>query len=288
MAEEPSKPGAGSDDDRPTAPDGRRPRDLTSLERSLAGVIGIAGAVVGGAGIFLSDNQAGTAIILLLGVVFLIMAVQGTAIRRITKEGGDFADRSAERAAVERVQATLEDKGTSAAQAALDAATAASPDLERSPAVGVISATLYERVALNTVGEAWRKVVARAARAATEPVVTWSSIDVEPDRGIDAVLTAEGIEMPSLAVEVAYTQDSLFPRNRLAGLLRKLDQVGSPYIVISSSRASPTAWEAWQYSPRATPRQFVHWQPGFEVATIEVALERLIGQATGDIPLDQD
>ncbi|GAA5125702.1 hypothetical protein [Pseudonocardia adelaidensis] len=66
---------------------------LSHWERIAATLLGLAGVGAGGAGVFLSDNQAGTTTILLLGAVFLLMAVQGTPIISASKDKVELARR---------------------------------------------------------------------------------------------------------------------------------------------------------------------------------------------------
>ncbi|MCA1600820.1 MAG: hypothetical protein LC776_03925 [Acidobacteria bacterium] len=283
MTEQPAEPPAGPEPE-PLPPSTRPPRDLTTAERALAGFIGATGTGVGGVGIFLSDNQAGTAVISLLGVIFLVMAVQGTALRRLTKDGGDFADRALEQHTVNKVQEALEEQGPKAAQAALDAATAARPALERSPAVAVINGHLYEREAIDAVRAAWRNVIKRRATGS----FTWTAMNEEPDLGVDAIFSVEGAEKPKIAVEVLYSHDTLLTPDRLGGRLRRMDRYGIPYLIVSSERASPRAWKMWKDLPRAVPRQFVHWRAGGDIEDIEIAIERLVDQDAQEIPMDSD
>lgn len=67
-----------------------RPIALGKLERSASAVAGIAGLGVGGWATMNSTNQAGSAAILLLGALFLLMAVSGRVPDRISKDGIDY------------------------------------------------------------------------------------------------------------------------------------------------------------------------------------------------------
>jgi putative peptidoglycan lipid II flippase len=62
---------------------GRRPaRSLTLLERRFALAIGTAAGVAGGCAVFVSSNQAGTALLLLIALVFLVIGLEGTPLLR--------------------------------------------------------------------------------------------------------------------------------------------------------------------------------------------------------------
>ena len=272
----------------PSPPSATGPRDLNGLERAAAALIGVSGTGVGGFGIFLSDNQAGTAVILLLGVVFLLMAVQGTAVRRITKDGGDFADRAAEQRAVDSVQITLDERGPEAARAAIDAATAARPQLEQSPAISAMNGQLYERSAIDAIRAAWRNTINGDREDQGQGPSQWTTMRTETPDGVDAIFGADGAESPQIAVEVIYTRTGAISRDRLANNIAKLDALKIPYLIVSSSRRTAQTELFWKYSPRPVPRQFVEWRPGDPTSQIEAAIERLVGQSRGEIPLDLD
>lgn len=266
-------------------------RDLTGWERSGAGVIGVAGTIVGGVGIFLSDNQAGTAVILLLGVIFLLMAVQGTAVRRLTRDGGDFAERAAaERRAVDEIQQTYEDEGPKAAQAALEGATAARPELAQSPALGVINAQLHEREVIDAVRVAWRNVIHE--RYGDEVHFIWTSTDEEVAPSVDALFGVEGLDgpfKPQMAVEVLPMPIGYgLTERRLINRIGRMNKYKLPYLVVSSARPTAAALQAWKYSPRPVARQLVRWETGDPLEAIEHAIETLIGQSAGEIPMDTD
>ncbi len=53
---------------------------MTRLERQAAFGIGIAAGIAGGCAVFASSNQAGTALLLLISLVFLLVGVEGTPL----------------------------------------------------------------------------------------------------------------------------------------------------------------------------------------------------------------
>ena len=123
------------------------PRDLITGERVGAGIVGGVGVVSGGLGVFLSDNQAGTAVILLLGAVFLIMSIQGTAILKITKEGGDFAARDARRRGrelLDRAEDAVVEGEADEAVALVEEAKEVAPGLSRDMQLRRVADSAYE------------------------------------------------------------------------------------------------------------------------------------------------
>lgn len=289
-AEPPSEPVQSE----PLQPATRPPRDLVEWERWVAGIVGLLATAAGGAGVFLSTNQAGTAVILVLGIIFLLMAVQGTAVRRITRDGGDFADRAgAEERTVDNVQQTLDEQGPEAAQAALSAATAARPDLRGSAAVGALSAQLYEREAIDAVRAAWRNVIRR--RYDTETVMNWASTTTETgDARFDAIFGAELVradrevsDPPKIALDVVYSRaGGRLDASRLGHRILRLNEAGLPYLIVSAAPTTVAGREQWKLYPRPVPRQLVHWEPTSDLSPLEDAIETILGQVAGELPLD--
>lgn len=57
---------------------------LGRVERGIALAVGIAAGGGGGYAVFVSSNQAGTAILLVLSAIFLLIGVQGTSLIRFS------------------------------------------------------------------------------------------------------------------------------------------------------------------------------------------------------------
>jgi hypothetical protein len=62
---------------------------MTRLERRWALAIGLAAGIAGGIAVFATSNQAGTAFLLLISLVFLVMGVEGTPLLRILGVSAD-------------------------------------------------------------------------------------------------------------------------------------------------------------------------------------------------------
>jgi hypothetical protein len=184
------------------------------------------------------------------------------------------------------VQTTLEDQGPAAAQAVLEAATAARPELESSPVVRVLNAQLYEREAIDAAREAWRDFTGR--RIGNDPRLTHSYMNLEVDRGIDALFGVADESGPKMALEVMYSRDAIINPNRLADRILRLNQLKTPNLIVSSSRVGPKAQDVWRNLPRPIPCQIVHWRPGDDIDIIEAAIEALVGQQEDDVPQDYD
>ncbi len=83
-----------------------------------------------------------------------------------------------------------------------------------------------------------------------------------------------------------HSRDAIISPNRLADRIVRLNQLGTPYLIVSSSRVGPKAKAVWGTFPRSIPRQIVHWRPGDDTDIIEAAIEALVGQQEDDVPQD--
>jgi hypothetical protein len=136
---------------KPPDDDDGNTHGLGTWERWLAGVVGLAGVVAGGVGVFLSDNQAGTTAILLLGSVFLLMAVQGTAIIKAGKDSVELERRKKALDLSERAAEKLEQKDLPAADAYQEAAKAVDPSIRSDPAFRAVDERIYTSAAIEAV-----------------------------------------------------------------------------------------------------------------------------------------
>ena len=85
----------------------RRAEHMTRLERQAAFGIGIAAGIAGGCAVFASSNQAGTALLLLISLVFLLVGVEGTPLL----SGGLGAELAGRRRAARAPPAGRGDRG---------------------------------------------------------------------------------------------------------------------------------------------------------------------------------
>jgi hypothetical protein len=115
-------------------------RLMSGLERTGASVVG---ALLGGGGaaaVFITNNQAGSTAMILVGAVFLIIGVQGTPISRASKDSVELRDRE-----VVKTTAEIADKnGPEEAENYLRGAVSADPRLLSVSSVVHMTWELYE------------------------------------------------------------------------------------------------------------------------------------------------
>jgi hypothetical protein len=264
-SEEESPSDSGDDPfDAPEAPP-RRALALRPWERLFAGTIGVSAAGAGGVGVFLSDNQAGTTALLILGVVFLIMAVQGTALRQLNKDGGVYANRDIEERAVKRIERVREEQGPAAAQAALESATAARPELKNSPAVQVMNAHLYEQLLVAYLHKAWLDAFQDS------PVLMRMGVE----QSFDFVIRLPGIGKPKIGVDVLYTsRDSINPTRIQTAINRHRGSL-LPVLIVANRPMSIRVEDDWLEFAKDGRHHFVLWRGPEDYLALEQGIRRL-------------
>jgi hypothetical protein len=137
---------------------------LRPWERWLAGLFGATGTGVGGIGIFLSDNQAGTTAILLLGAIFVLIAIQGTPLRSASRESIELSERQVVDLVAEKAENELEEDEPERARATIEGASAVRPDIEKDPRLLQLTAKALEREVVRAVERAVLKAVGATNR----------------------------------------------------------------------------------------------------------------------------
>jgi len=140
---------------------------LRPWERWLAGLFGATGTGVGGIGIFLSDNQAGTTAILLLGAIFVLIAIQGTPLRSASRESIELSERQVVDLVAEKAENELEEDEPERARATIEGASAVRPDIEKDPRLLQLTAKALKREVVRAIERAVVKAVGATNRIVT-------------------------------------------------------------------------------------------------------------------------
>jgi hypothetical protein len=126
------------------------PIALSKWERCAAGLIGVVLAGFGVWAIFVVDSEVDPPALVLIAAVFLLLSVQGTAIRRANRDSVELDRRASPRQIAREAATLLEEEGPIEAEAFIEGASAAAPSLMRSPAFSNVQdiirrARSYER-----------------------------------------------------------------------------------------------------------------------------------------------
>jgi len=114
---------------------------LGRVERAAAVTIGIAAAGAGGYAVFSSSNQAGTAILLILSAIFLLIGVQGTSLIRFST-GTSTVELERRRRVERALENAVQEPDLERAEAIVEGIAIGDPSL---PSLPEAQARLYKR-----------------------------------------------------------------------------------------------------------------------------------------------
>lgn len=150
-------------DDRSDQPsddihDPRDGRGLNWAERLAAGLLGLGIAGAGIDAVFTREVEAGPTALLLVGAVFLLLAVQGTPIRKANKDSVEWERRASVRQIAREGKERLEERGAGDAEAFIEGASVANPSVVENILITQLQSTIqnardYERILLAKLEE---------------------------------------------------------------------------------------------------------------------------------------
>lgn len=172
---------------------------LNLIERWLAGLVGFMLQSAGTVTVFVTDNQAGSAALVLVGTLLMIIGLQGTPVLRASKE---FIELQQRRKLSNQVEELRDEGDADAARLVAEKAADASPRLRRDPVVDALVAELYERSVSHAVYRA-------ADGMAVQRLTVQTNFVDDNGREYDAVITAnpESPEQKRFVVEVKYARN---------------------------------------------------------------------------------
>ncbi|WP_426504422.1 hypothetical protein ACPPVO_43620 [Dactylosporangium sp. McL0621] len=122
-----------------------RYRQLTSWERTGAVAAGLAVGAVGFVAMFVTKNEAGVAVAILLAGVLLVIGIQGTQIGKLGKDGAGFMAREEDRREIAQAAREVAVDDPAKAEAMLEGYQVADPASRSSPDVADASDFVHER-----------------------------------------------------------------------------------------------------------------------------------------------
>lgn len=254
---------------------------LRRWERWLAGAIGVTGAGVGGTGVFLSDNQAGTTAILLIGALFMLLAVQGTPLRSASRDSIELDDRQAVDRLAEKAEGELEEDEPERARATIEGASTVRPDLQQNPRLVRLSERAYKREIFHALERAYSatarsfsgRAIKRpwsAGKARFDALIQFSKSDDEP-----------GVYRAQYHLEVAFAPTGRFySSDKLNEKLIQWSGFGGGNLLIVSNRTlsglgKQTLEQHSEHSPHKV--RFVTWRDEDDDPVLIAAHRDLIG-----------
>ena len=252
----------GEASDLSLVPDGSA---LRRWERWVAGALGGIGVGAGGVAMFLTDNQAGTTAMLLLGAMFLLIAVQGTPVRKASKDTIELAKRGEIDRVAHKASDKLEEEGPDAARDIIEGAAAVRPGIKDEPPLRSIGGVAYR--------EGLRKGLFRAVRTLTAYEVTVEEFTAG-DSMFDYLINLPGRPDKSILVEVVHRTNERDATVRIAAALAKIRSAGHPGMIVSNGYLTNEAQD-W-FGGTETDVQFVKWLGPVDDKALVLALSRLL------------
>jgi hypothetical protein len=145
---------------------------LSAWERAAASVSGACLSGAGIASVFLTDNQAGSVALLLVGAIILVMAINGAPLIRARYQDYELFMARRRR----QVVATIEEDSPEAARQALQVLNALDPGASRDPVVAQMSGLVLEREVVDRLQRLYPSTVHFGGLA---------------DHGLDALITTD-------------------------------------------------------------------------------------------------
>ena len=247
--------GTGGDGDASSSGSALSAEPLGRAERMTAIAVGAAAGGVGGYAVFASTNQAGTAILLILSAIFLLIGIQGTSLIRFSS-GSNMVELDRKRQRVEQAVKEAAEDDVERAEGIIEGAALAMPDLR---SFTFAHEMLYVRrleLAILELGY----------DANSTGIYLGPDIRVRDSRGAVVEIEVKYREQSPLSPKVIRDELARRPRNGLVPLLI-VTNVG--FSVIASSYAKDASREA--------PIKLITWRDESNNNSLRDALVELFG-----------
>lgn len=250
--------------DAPQEEDGALPsrsRRFSGAERWLAGVAAFLFGIPGGVAVFTTTNEVGAAAMLLPAAAFLLAAIQGTRVKRISKDGVDL-ELTAQRVDRER-EIIQETKGGEQAFFFVEGAATANPKIRNRPSTTHSLEKSYESWVL---GELEQIVDELGLKLLREPPT---------DSMADAVVAKKG--EPVAAVVAKYRSGGHI---NLRDVQRSLRGTQHPTVLMVSN--VPFSRESHGLALQSLSNRRIHlikWTPDDDKEELRAAVVRALGSS---------
>lgn len=219
--------------------------------------------------VFVTESEAGPPVLILISAVFLLIAIQGTAVRRANKESVELERRASPREIVREAKQILATEGPYEAGAFIEGAALVDPKLAQSSVIQDVQASIRDSLSyLSAVKAAIRTVAGH---------VVGVFDNRGSDDGYDFVLMPKGnARVPMIACVVKYHS---LESNHVAQLGANFDtanRMGIPFLIVISSRITPHIQDQFdRISQPDQPVILTSWRDASDNADLLAAIESL-------------
>jgi len=236
------------------------PRDpLSKAERSTALAIGIGAGGGGAYAVFASANQAGTAILLVLSAIFLLIGIQGTALIRFSI-GSSTAELAQRKKAIEQKAMDVAENDPERAKGIIEGAGLARPDLRD---FTYAEETIYVRDLESAISELGYEYE------------TSTTDDV--DRG-QSITVGNSSRDGQVIVEAKYLKQGPLGGDMTRNILSQHDRSRLPLLIVTNTRLTNAALQALKYYTHANNQvsaRSVQWRDNSDNAALRDVLADL-------------
>jgi hypothetical protein len=242
--------------------------NLVVWERVLAGAVGLASAGGGGVSVFISNNQAGSTALLLVGGIFLLLAVQGTAIRRATRESLELDPRTARTRVIKKAPEILKEEGADKAEAFMEGAITRDPGLIGDERVVAFNARIFEESVIAQIEALgldkfeYKLSVAREVRIQSYQ--------------FDAVIKRLDREDAWIVAEVMYASQRFTGSGKLQSTMARVQAIHRPGLIISNRHMSQLQQSFFSQASQDPPLHFVLWRTPDDNLALIIAITKLM------------
>jgi hypothetical protein len=215
-------------------------------------VVGVLATAAGAYAVFVSDNQAGTAFLLLIGAVLLVLGMQGTPLRRFAS-----GDNSVELATIRRRAAVV----------MTQVASRESPEVFA--AVSDAVAAIDPRIVRPSTGVAYERAVAAALRR-VGATVSLSPVPDSHPRRVDGTATLRAGRAP---IEIVYRQRGAVGASEIDAD-KERDPGGAVVLITNAPVSAESALHNAAVGDPATDVEVVTWNDARDDDVLAATLTR--------------
>jgi hypothetical protein len=244
--------------------------NLRTWERWVAGIFGGIGAGVGGVAIFLTNNQAGTTAILLLGALFMLIAVQGTAVRKAAKDSVELERRWAIARVAETAEEVLDEDGPDSARAVIEGATAARPEIRNDPQISAVDALVYSGAVYDAIFRVMHGLEGYGQLGLSQDPTSGPSFD--------AAIASTAHPGNAIVIEILYAHGDRMGSDRVRRVANKIRTIRRRGLIVANKTMTKRGFESSGFGGEATDIQYVLWRDHNDDSSLALGLSRLASQ----------
>ncbi|NED70854.1 hypothetical protein G3I51_00465 [Streptomyces sp. SID9944] len=237
---------------------------LSRWERLAASLSGIALSGAGAVAVFTTSNQAGSVALLLVGVVLLVMAINGSPLTRARYQDYELFMARRRR----EVVATITQESPEEARQALQVLSSVDPGASRDPLVARVSAQVLEREVFNRLASLYPS--------------TWVARGPADNIGVDGVVPTErgavGVEVKAGTSQLTGSQLRIMAMSAAHARSEAAPDGVGALLVVTNKPLPPNLSRRLRDLRSILPIAVVRWVDEQDDQALQTQIERLSAQ----------